>query len=277
MLAFLLLLAVPNSLTADPSPQRAPSQRAWTMLKEGAADKNAGRRAKAIHGLGLIKDREAQKMAEEALADPDKGVRSEAATSLGRMNSAAARPKLRACLNDKETQVVLACTNSLYLLKDPMADEVYYALLTGERKSSKGLLQSQLDTLRDRQQLEKLAFETGIGFVPYGGMGWEAIKTIRQDDASPVRALAAQRLALDPDPKSAKALSKGLSDKKSRVRAAVLEAIAKRGDPALLNDVIPLLDDEDEGVRYDAAATVICLSERRVAPRAKAPRTAAPH
>lgn len=233
------------------------------MLKEGVADKSAVKRAKAVHALGLLKDNEAQRMAEKALDDSDKEVRSEAAAALGKMNRADARPKLRACLNDKEIQVVLACTNSLYLLKDPMADEVYYALLTGERKSSKGLLQSQLDTLRDRKQLEKLAFETGIGFVPYGGMGWEAIKTIRLDDASPVRALAAQRLAADPDPKSAQALGEGLNDKKSQVRAAVIEAIAKRGDPALLTDVIALLDDTDDSVRDDAAAAVISLSRGR--------------
>lgn len=110
-------------------------------------------------------------MAEVALNDADKDVRSEAATSLGRMNARQARPRLRACLNDNEIQVVLACTNALYLFKDPVAYQVYYALLTGNRKSSQGLPQSQLNTLHDRKQLEKLAFETGIGFVPFGGMG----------------------------------------------------------------------------------------------------------
>ena len=93
-------------------------------------------------------------MAEEALSDSDKDVRSQAAIALCGMNATTARPKLRACLNDEEEiQVVLACTNSLYVLKDPMAYEVYYALLNEERKSSKGLLKSQLDMLHDRKQL----------------------------------------------------------------------------------------------------------------------------
>jgi len=266
MLPLLLLLAVP---AAAPPDHPSPSKQAWTILRDGAADKSGTRRARALHSLGMLNNRQAQSIAEEALADPDKDVRSEAATSLGRMRALAARPKLRACLNDKEVQVVLACANSLYLLKDPLAFEVYYALLTEERKSSGGLVQSQLDTLHDRRQLEKLAFETGIGFVPFGGMGWQAIKTIAHDDASPVRALAAERLATDPDPKSAKALADYLADKKTRVREAVVEAIAKRGDPALLKAVIPLLDDENEGVRFDAAATVIRLSQRRLPPRAK--------
>lgn len=213
-------------------------------------------------------------MAEDALSDADKDVRSEAAISLGLMNARAARPKLRACLNDKEIQVVLACTNSLYLFKDPIAYEVYYALLTHERKSSKGLMQSQIDMLHDRKQVEKLAFEAGVGFVPYGGMGWQMIKTIAHDDVSPVRALAAERLATDPDPNSAKALIEYLSDKKNRVREAVVESIAKRGDPKLLKAVIDLLDDENDNVRYDAAATVIELS--RVHPRKPAPSASSP-
>jgi HEAT repeat protein len=265
MLPFLLLLAAP----AIPSANPPPSKEAWAILKDGASDKNAARRAKAVHSLGLIKDRQAERMAEEALSDPDKDVRSEAAVSLGHMNAAAARPKLRACLDDKDVLVVLACTNALYVLKDPVAYEVYYALLTKERKSSKGLMQSQLDTLRDRKQLEKLAFETGIGFVPYGGAGWQAIKTIAHDDVSPVRALAAERLATDPDPKSAKALTDYLTDKKARVREAVVEAIAKRDDPRFLKAVIDLLDDENDSIRYDAAATVIGLSQGRATRRAK--------
>jgi HEAT repeat protein len=240
-----------------------PAEQAWAMLKDGVADKSPVRRAKAVHSLGLLKDRQAQSMAEKALGDPDKQVRIEAAISLGEMNARTARPKLHACLNDQEVPVVLACTNALYRFKDPIAYDVYYALLTGDRKSSKGLVQSQVDILHDRKQLEKMVFETGIGFVPFGGMGLQAIKTITHDDVSPVRALAAQRLAADPDPKSAKALSDYVFDKKNRVREAVMEAIAKRNDPALLKTVIALLYDENESVRFDAAATVISLSRRR--------------
>jgi HEAT repeat protein len=257
-----IILLVTHSAAAPPPKESSPSQQAWTILADGVADKSVARRAKAIHALGLVKERRAQAMAEEALNDPDKDVRSEAATSLGRMHALTARVKLHACLSDKEVLVVLACTNSLYLLKDPIAYDVYYALLTEERKSSEGLVQSQLDTLRDRKQLEKLAFEAGIGFVPYGGIAWQTIKTVAHDDASPVRALAAERLAGDPDPRSAQALTDYLNDRKTKVREAVIEAIATRGDPKLLNPAMALLDDDNDSVRYDAAAAVICLARR---------------
>jgi hypothetical protein len=141
-----------------------------------------------------------------------------------------------------------------------MAFDVYYALLTGERKSSNGLVQSQLDRLRNRKEMEKLAFETGIGFVPFGGMGYEAWKTITHDEGSSIRVLAATRLAHDPDPKSADALIELRFDKKWQVRAAVVNAIAERRDRSLLSAVIPLMDDENDNVRYDAAGTVVQLS-----------------
>jgi HEAT repeat protein len=259
-LAVLLLIAAPVLWPAA----KPPTEQAWTMLKDAATDRAAGRRAKAVHSLGLLTmDRQAQGIAEKALTDVDKEVRIEAAIALGAMNARTARPKLHACLDDKEIQVVLACTNALFQFKDPVAYDVYYTLLTGERRSSKGLMQSQMDILRDRKQVEKLALETGIGFVPFGGMGLQAIRTITHDDVSPVRALAAQRLAADPDPKSAKALSDYVFDKKNKVREAVVEAIAKRGDPALLKTVVALLYDDNENVRFDAAAAVIYLSRRR--------------
>lgn len=264
----LFTFAIPLLIASVATPAAAPSpvRQSWAILKEAAQDKSASRRAKAIHALKLVKSRLARSMAEDALTDSDKDVRSEAAATLGEMRATASIPKLHACLDDKELQVVLACTNSLYLLKDPMAYQVYYAILSGDRKSSKGLVQSQLATLRDRKQLEKLAFETGIGFVPYGGIGWQAIKTITRDDSSPVRALAAARLATDPDPKSAQAMAEFLTDKKTHVREAVVESIAQHGDPAMLNTLIPLLEDDNDGVRCDAAAAVIFLSGRRTPP-----------
>jgi HEAT repeat protein len=91
-------------------------------------------------------------------------------------------------------------------------------------------------------------------------VGTKVFKTVTQDKVSPVRAAAAQRLANDPDPRSARALADALSDKEWLVRASAVSAIAKRGDPELLSAVIPLLDDEEDRVWFNAAATVVKLS-----------------
>lgn len=245
-----------------PQPPAPPStDQAWTILKDGAENKSPQIRTKAIQALALLPaNRHAEEMARKALSDLNLNVRAAAATTLGQINDIGARPKLRDALNDKEVKVVIAAANALYALKDPAAYDVYYALLTGKRKSSDSLVHSELNTLKNRDEVERLAFETGIGFVPFGGMGWEAWKTVTKDDQSPVRAAAADKLAHDPDPTSATALVDACSDHKWRVRAAAVSAIAKRGDPALMSSLEPLLTEGNDTVRFDAAAAVIRLS-----------------
>lgn len=250
-----------------------PLDDAWTVLKQGVEDKSQYRRANAVHALGLLpKNARAQAMAEQALTDGNAEVRVEAATALGEMGAVSSRQKLKDALNDKDAKVVVSAANALYVLKDPAAYEVYYALLTGERKSSAGLLQSQLNILKDRKALEKMIFETGVGFVPFGGMGYQAWKTVTADDTSPVRAAAAEKLATDPDRKSAEALARFCSDKKWRVRVAVVDAIAKRGDPTLEDALVPLLVDENDAVRDMAAAAILRLAGLPTAGRRPAKR-----
>jgi HEAT repeat protein len=263
MLAILLIF-----LSRAATPQDAAAvDRAWTVLKEGVDNKSSTRRAKTVHALGVLTNNQrAREWAERALTDPNADVRVEAAKALGQMGAISARPKLRNQLNDNETRVVLAAANSLYLLKDPAAYDVFYALLTGERKSSAGLVETQVARLKNRREMERLAFETGIGFVPFGSMGYEAWKTVTHDDATPVRVAAAAKLAHDPDPTASEALAGGCKDKKWQIRAASAEAIANRGDPALLQSVIPLLADENDTVRSEAASAVIRLSAPQIRP-----------
>ncbi|MGI8960702.1 MAG: HEAT repeat domain-containing protein [Bryobacteraceae bacterium] len=266
MLRVLLMLAASGA-----SPLSATStDNAWMILQEAAADKSAENRAKAAHALGLLpKSKKAEEIVQKALLDGNTHVRVAAAKALGQIGTASARPKLRQALNDSEVEVVIAAANSLYLLKDPAAYEVYYALLTGERKSSGGLVHSELQILKDRRSMEKLAFEIGIGFVPFGGMGYEAWKTITKDDTSAVRAAAAERLARDPDLKSRRALVDACSDNKWEVRLAAVDAIAERGDPALIDPLTPLLEDGNGSVRYDAAAAILRLKARHLTRRSR--------
>jgi HEAT repeat protein len=107
--------------------------------------------------------------------------------------------------------------------------------------------------------MAQLGFEEGIGFIPFAGIGWEAIKRITKDDSSPVRAAAAKVLAKDPDPAATKALAEAAGDESWLVRAAALEALAKRGDPSALDPVEQSMSDEKEAVRYTAAAAVLRL------------------
>lgn len=254
---------------------QTPAEHAWSILEAGAADKGSDNRAQAVRTLGIISgDPKAAELAERALKDARPEVRRAGATALGVMNCSACIGSLKAMLSDKDASVVLAAAHSLWTLKDTAdAYEVYYAVLTGERKSGGGLISEGMDTLRDRKKMAQFGLEEGIGFIPFAGFGYSAVQVLRKDDVSPVRAAAAAILAGDPDPNSARALVQAASDKSWIVRAAALDAIAKRGDPQLLEDIIPLMDDKKTLVRYTAAAAVIKLSSLEKSPRA--PKTSA--
>jgi HEAT repeat protein len=184
-----------------------------------------------------------------------------AAAALGSMQAQHAKLELEGALLDSEPTVALAAANSLLLLHDDVGYDLYYDILTGERRANKGLIKEQLEMLKDKKKLAKMGFEEGIGFIPFAGMGYEAFKTVAKNDSSPVRAAAAKQLAHDPDPGTAKALVKATTDKNWQVRAAALEAIAQRGDPSLLPSLAAALEDANDVVRFTAAACVAHLSD----------------
>lgn len=232
-------------------------------MHEGLTSDKFERRVLCVRSLSLMQhDPKAVEFSEQALDDRDRHVRAAAATTLGQLESYSSIPKLRGALNDKEVPVVLAAAHSLYLLKDPSAYDVYYAILMGDRKSSEGLVQSQLDRLRDPKQLMQLGFEEGIGFVPFGGMGYEAYRQIHGQDASPVRAVAARSLARDPDQISEDALIQiALTDKSEPVRLAALDALAERDDRRCIERLVKNLSEPKLAVRYRTAALILHLNK----------------
>jgi hypothetical protein len=165
--------------TVQPEPlQRADQplsarQRAWQILQEGLAEKSADKRANAVSALGLLSGNvKAEKAASEALKDDKFNVRAAAATALGSMHALGSIPELESALEDQEPSVVLAAANSLLLLKvDGSAYAVYYGVLTGTVRPSRGLVRNQMRTLHDPKKMAELGFEEGIGFVPFAGVG----------------------------------------------------------------------------------------------------------
>jgi HEAT repeat protein len=231
------------------------------MLEAGLKDPKEDVRTAAAQALGLAAgNQRARQLAEWVLSDEKEGVRAAGAEALGQIGLRAASPALIKALKDESAEVVFSAASALFELKDPTAYEVYFAVLTGERKSGQGLVQSQLDLLKDPQALAKIGFETGIGFIPFGGIGYKAVKAFTTDKTSPVRAAAAQKLVGDPDPRTRQALVNALKDDKWVVRAAAVNALAKRDDRRQAAAIAPLLDDEHPTVRFSAAAAVIRLT-----------------
>jgi HEAT repeat protein len=251
----LVFLACAASIYAQ-----TPAEKAWAMLSGAAQDKSYERRGKAIHALGLISGNpRARALAETALGDEREEVRATAADVLGIMGAKESVPKLKAAVKDEASSVILAAANALFLLGDPSAYEVYYAVFTGQKKSGDALLESQMKMLKDPKALGQIGLEAGIGFVPFGGVSYKVFKMTTADAVSPVRAAAAAKLSRDADPKTRQALADGTRDDKWLVRAAVVGALARQKDPAAVPIIVPLLGDENETVRFNAAAAIIQL------------------
>jgi HEAT repeat protein len=236
-------------------------QQAWKVLERGAHEGNIDKRANAVQALGLDSgDSAAVRLAEDALGDKEAYVRAAAAKALGALGSAESVPKLQLLVADKDISVALAVGHALVQLKSNSGYDVYYSLVAGVRKGSTSLITQEMNQMKTPGRAIRFAFDQGIGFLPYGGYGMEALHAWKKRSTAPTRAAAARELAGDPDPRSGKALAKAVSDKDWTVRAAALEAIAKRGDSGLLVDIVPAMSDKKDVVRYSASAAVVRLS-----------------
>ena len=183
--------------------QTATEKQAWDLLEQGASDHNVDKRSNAIQALGLdIGDTSAVRMAENALSDSAAFVRAAAARALGALGSPDSIPKLQPLLNDKDISVALAACHALVQLKSNSGYDLYYALVIGNRKGSRSLITEELDQMRTPSRAIRFAFDQGIGFIPYGGYGKEALHAWRKRNTAPTRAAAARELADDPDPRT---------------------------------------------------------------------------
>ena len=247
---------------------QTPVEQAWKILRAGAEDRSSDERMATMRALQLIPgDAQAASLAEERLQDKDPQVRSAAALSLGAMGNKAAIPKLNDLIEtDKDGGVALAAGKALLQLGDDTGYRVFYAVITGVKKSGEGLVSDQKQELSDLmsnpKQMEKMAFEQGIGFVPYGGIGLATFQAIQASKAKDpiLKATSIKALSKDPDPLSEKAIVAALSDEHSLVRAAAYDALAKRGNTAVLPNLSAGLNDKDMEVKLTAAAAVVYLS-----------------
>lgn len=271
----------PQESKAAPIPSSAHDNanrqaRAWEILDGGVGDKSRDRRVRALGALGIVgADTRAVQEAEAALQDKEPAVRAAAARALGEMHSTASVPKLVAATQDKQLLVAVSAASALLAMKENAGYETFYAVLMGERKAA-GMIAQQARDLKDPKKATEFAFEEGIGFVPFAGAGFEAIRMLTKKDPSPVRAAAATALSDDPDPRCGKALADALADENWMVRLAVVKAIAKRGDPALLEAVAGGMGDKKDEVRLAAAAAVLRLSRAQTPAKKTAQASAEP-
>lgn len=262
----------PSNPQAKPPESNKPlDQQAHDLLTSGLEDDKSDRRADAVRALSLLQgDPEAPKLALKAMDDDKAEVRAAAAMSLGPLRAKSAIPKLKEALGDKDVSVVLAAANSLVTLKVVSAYDIYAQILTGEMKGHKSLVAGEMDTLKDKKKLAMMGLQQGVGFIPYGGLGYDAVRTILKDDGSPVRVAATKVLINDPSEAIDNILvDSAMNDKSEAVRVAALEAISKRGHPATIQKIAPAMNDDKDPVKLTAAAAILHLTEVAKHPKKK--------
>ena len=243
-----------------------PFNSAWKILQAGTEDKSSVKRSQALTALGLLAgDRRAAETAERALGDASSEVRVAAVNALGDMNAKGSIPKIKNILNVSDARTVVAIAAVLKKFNDPEAYEIYYEILTGERKAGGGILSG----LKDKKSLEKMGFQEAIGFIPFGGVGLGAYNYFKQNSTANVDVAAAVALADDPDPASETALVKASFEGKEVVQVAALRALARRGDPKVTSDISPAMYSDHSIISYTAAAVVIHLTSLRTTHPAK--------
>ena len=274
----LVVLTIASTPSTAQDSAKTPDQSAWTVLNTGLNDNSTDVRVRAVHVLGELNNNAKAKDAAISAMKNDKQaeVRGAAAQALGEMGAKSAIAALHATYQDTDPSVIIAAAHSLVVLGDDSGYNVYYAVLTGEQKTGQSLSDQQKKMLKDPKKMAALGVQAGVGFIPFGGLAMGGYKMLTRDDTSPVLAAAALMLAKDPDQKSGKALADASANKeKWLVRAAAFDAIAKRGDPVLLNAAEAGLQDEKDLVRISAAAAVIRLHDIQSVPKAE-PKKSAP-
>ena len=238
--------------------------RAWTILHTGIEMKSSEKRAQAVLALGLIPGNpKAVELAEHALQDSEPEVRRAAVAALGEMNSETSLPKIKALFEDpknSDMKTVIAIAAVLKQFNDPLGYRIYGEIVSGQRKCG-----SLLDGIKDKKALETMAIEEGLTFVPFASYGVGAYKYFKRNNTANanVHATAAAALETDADPSGEALLVDASLDGKEVVRVAALRALAKRGNPAVIEQIAPAMYSQKPRVRYTAAAALIHLSDLR--------------
>ena len=238
-------------------------EKARQILERGLAESNPEKRKEAVIALSLQgMTEQVFSRLETALDDKDVKVRLAACGSLGALNDKRSIPPLEKALQDRVPEVSFAAARALYELDQTIGKEVLLEVLAGEKKTRSGHLVSEkreaMRMMKNPGGLLKFMVKEGIGMAPVPGLGI-AMEALLSDSGVSGRAIAATLLAKEKDEATLAALREALSSKDWSVRAAAVNSLALRDQTEVRSDLVPLLDDNREAVRYRAAAAYVRL------------------
>ena len=269
-LALSAALFAPLAAPALPATVNVDSVR--TTLENGLQSKNPLVRKQAVQSMALLGGWEPyQSRIEGMLQDKNANVRVAAVMSMMVGPSDNTIDVLKGALKDPAPEVSFAAAKALFVLNDPAGEKALIAVMNGDAKTTSGLIAQQKleasEILHDPDKATAFIVEKGFVLAPIPGLGVgiSFLETLfKKKDSG--RAATTRLLSTSDNPEVREALRRALSDKEPAVRAAAVEVNALRNDPAILDDVAPLLQDKKEMVRLWASSCYLRLAGLKDAP-----------
>ncbi len=270
LLVFVSVMAVSvaqTSAPADPEPKAPELEKADRVLTEGLKSSNPDTRKEVVAALSLAGAREPYlSQVHGALEDKDIYVRLAAVASLVDLEKKNAAPGLTKALYDEAPEVSYAAAKALWKLGNPTGKAALLSVISGDSKTNSGPISAKkrdmLRMMKTPRTFVLFALQQSAGFVPFPGVGegLSSLTLLTTDQGASGRSESVILVAHDPSPEVKQALREALRDKDHAVRAAGVHSVAVRDDPAFIEDVIPLLDDQRDSVKFRAAAAYIRLT-----------------
>jgi len=237
------------------------------ILQHALSSHNPDTRKQAAIALSLASERSSlMPLLLGMVDDKDVQVRVAVVASLTDVDGKEALKALHKALGDSVPEVSFAAAKALWSLHDPAGKQALLAVVEGDNKTASGYITAEMRTALRMMHTPTTTFlyavREGIGFVPVPGLGQgiASLQAILTDPGVSGRATAVLLLGKDKDPALVPALKDALYDKNWTVRAAAVHSLALRNDPAMEKDLLPLLQDDKEGVRLRTAAACLRLS-----------------
>jgi len=277
-----LLLLTGSAIAQNPPP---PADQCRQTLETALQDRNPDTRKEAVVSLSLTASRQPYLgMLQSALSDKDVEVRLAVVASLSDLDGKETTDALQKALHDDVPEVSFSAAKALWTRQDPAGRAALLAVLSGDTKAASGFLtrdkRQALRMIHTPKTMFLFAVRAGAAFAPVPGLGTgvASMQALLSDPAMSGRASAALLLGKDRTPATTDALRNALNAKDWSVRAAAVQSLALRDDPALKPAILPLVQDRSQQVRLRAAAAWLRLDlvpehppvKRRPAPRAKA-------